>query len=179
MTDSIACLRENRGSRKGTSASVYPCLHVFRTRLPPSTAGCSASRALLCCGLGDERPKPNGVRLPEFRESSRPSLELRLFSEEPIYDDFEELTLADSLTDFAGQFGASDPTVQQVLAGKSPRDRAVELVTGTKLRDVAVRKKLYEGGAAALKDFSDPMLDLARLVDPALAGAPQALRRAG
>ncbi len=115
---------------------------------------------------GEERPKPNGIRLPEFRESSRPSLELRLFSEEPIYDDLEELTLADSLTEFAVQFGAGNPNVQRVLAGKSPRDRAVELVTGTKLRDVAVRKSLYEGGTAALKGFNDPMLDLARLVDP-------------
>src|SRR5438552_3293079 len=38
---------------------------------------------------GDERPKPNGERLPEFRDSSRESLEQQLFSEEPIHDDFE------------------------------------------------------------------------------------------
>ena len=114
----------------------------------------------------DERPKPNGVRLPEFRESSRPSLELRLFSEEPIYDDFEQISLADSLTDLVAQFGAGNADVQRVLAGKSPRDRAAELVLGTKFKDVSLRKKLYEGGAAALKDFSDPMLELARLVDP-------------
>ena len=39
-------------------------------------------------------------------------------------------------------------------------------MTGTKLKDVALRKKLYEGGAAALKDFSDPMIEVARALDP-------------
>ncbi len=114
----------------------------------------------------DERAKPNGERLPAFRESSLPSLELGLFSEQPIYDDLEELTLTDSLTAFAGEFGANDMFVRMALAGKSPRERAHELVTGTKLKDSALRKKLYAGGAAALKDFSDPMLDLARAIDP-------------
>ena len=113
----------------------------------------------------DERAKPNGERLPAFRESSLPSLELGLFSEQPIYDDLEELMLADSLTAFAGQFGANNPLVRIVLAGKSPRERAHELVSGTKLKDAALRKKLYGMDAATLKNFSDPMLDLARSID--------------
>ena len=113
----------------------------------------------------DERAKPNGERLPAYRDSSLPSLELALFSEEAIYDDFEQLTLADSLTDFAGHFGMDNPLVKQVLAGKSPRDRATELVAGTKLKDVALRRKLYAGDAVALKAQADPMLELARLVD--------------
>ncbi len=114
----------------------------------------------------DERAKPNGERLPAYRESSLPSLELALFSEKPVYDDLEELTLTDSLTTFAGEFGANDPLVRRVLAGKSPRERAHELVSGTKLKDTALRKKLYGEDAAALKNFSDPMLDLARAIDP-------------
>ena len=75
------------------------------------------------------------------------------------------MRLTDSLTDFASQFGANDPLVQKVLAGKSPHARAVNLVTGTKLKDVAVRKNLYTKGAAALQAAHDPMIDLARLVD--------------
>jgi len=113
----------------------------------------------------DERAKPNGARIPEFRDSGRESLELELFSTEPVYDDYEVLRLTDSLTDFASQFGATDPLVQKVLAGKSPHARAVELVSGTKLKDVAVRKDLYAKDAAALQAAHDPMIDLARLVD--------------
>jgi hypothetical protein len=113
----------------------------------------------------DERTKPNGERIPQFRDSARDSLELELFSTEPIYEDYEILRLTDSLTDFASRFGADDPLVKKVLAGKSPHDRAVELVSGTRLKDVAARKNLYSKDAAGLRAAHDPMIDLARLVD--------------
>src|ERR1700732_4565817 len=88
----------------------------------------------------DERSKPHGERIAAFRDSAKESLELELFSTEPVYDDYEILRLTDSLTDFAEKLGASDPLVKQVLAGKSPRARAVELVSGTKLKNVEFRK---------------------------------------
>ena len=113
----------------------------------------------------DERLKPNGERFPEFRDSNRESLELDLFSTEPVYDDVEQLTLTDSLTDLASAFGYNDPLVQKVLAGKSPAGRAAEVVKGTKLKDPAVRKQLYEGGASAVAAARDPMIELARIVD--------------
>jgi hypothetical protein len=69
---------------------------------------------------GDEQPKPNGDRLREYSEASRVSLELNLFSTQPIYKDIEILTLSDSLTFFATYFGGDDALVQKVLAGKSP-----------------------------------------------------------
>src|SRR5256714_2725467 len=114
---------------------------------------------------GDERPKPNGERFPEFRDSNKESLELDLFSTEPVYDDMEQIMLTDSLTDLATRFGYNDPLVQKVLAGKSPAARADELIKGTKVKDVAIRKQLYEGGAAAVKAANDPMIELARLID--------------
>lgn len=114
---------------------------------------------------GEERPKPNGERFPEFRDSNRESLELDLFSTEPIYDDLEQVMLTDSLSDLTTRFGFNDPLVQKVLAGKSPTARAAELVKGTKMKDPAVRKQLYEGGAAAVKAANDPMIELARLID--------------
>jgi hypothetical protein len=75
------------------------------------------------------------------------------------------LCLTDSLTDFAEKFGAKDPLVQRVLAGKSPHARAVELVSGTKLKDASVRKDLYAKDAAGLAAAHDPMLNLARMID--------------
>src|SRR6266516_2475981 len=152
------------------NAPVYNYLEQER----PVTIGYRGPRALsgnlfkyarLLTRAIDERAKPNGERLPQFRDSARESLELELFSTEPIYDDYEILRLTDSLTDFASQFGATDPLVQKVLAGKSPHARAMELVSGTKLKDVAVRKDLYGKGAAALQAAHDPMLDLARMID--------------
>jgi hypothetical protein len=134
-------------------------------RPPRALSGDLFKYARLLMRAIDEREKPNGERIPVFRDSARESLELELFSTEPIYDDYEILRLTDSLTDFASQFGADNPLVQKVLAGKSPQARATELVTGTRLKDVAVRKDLYGKDAAALQAAHDPMLDLARLVD--------------
>jgi Peptidase S46 len=115
----------------------------------------------------EERSKPSARRLREFRDSNRESLELQLFSEEPIYDGFETARLTDSLTFLTGELGYNDPLVQKVLAGKSPGERAFQLVKGTHLKDVAERKKLYSGGMAAIDASDDPMIQLAKLVDPA------------
>ena len=114
---------------------------------------------------GDERTKPNGDRLREFSEANKAPLELGLFSPSPIYTDLEILTLSDSLTFLATELGGDDPLVKKVLAGKSPHNRAAELIKGTEVRDVAFRKKLYEGGAAAVSAADDPMIELARLID--------------
>jgi Peptidase S46 len=113
----------------------------------------------------EEKPKPGGERLREFGDARLPSLELQLFSDEPIYEDFEVLKLGDSLTFLASQRGAEDELVKKVLAGKAPRERAFELVSGSKLKEVDVRKKLYEGGKAAVDGSNDPMIALAKLVD--------------
>jgi hypothetical protein len=134
-------------------------------RGPRAFAGNLFKYARLLTRAIDERAKPNRERIPAFRDSARESLELELFSPEPIYDDYEILRLTDSLTDFASEFGADNPLVQKVLAGKSPHARAVELVTGTKLKDAAMRKELYGKDAAALQAAHDPMIGLARFID--------------
>lgn len=115
---------------------------------------------------GDERPKPNGERLREFGDARRESYELNLFSDKPIYPDLEILKLTDALTLFAETVGYGDPLLQKVLAGKSPRERAAELIATTRVRDVAFRRALYVGGAAAVAAANDPLIELARLVDP-------------
>src|SRR6266478_2483644 len=152
------------------NAPVYNYLEQERPvpigyRGPRALSGDLFKYARLLTRAIDERAKPNGERLPQFRDSARESLELELFSTEPVYDDYEILRLTDSLTDFASQFGEDNRLVQKVLAGKSPHARAVEFVSGTKLKDVAVRKDLYGKDAAALQAAHDPTLDLARLID--------------
>jgi hypothetical protein len=117
--------------------------------------------------LAEETAKPNADRLREFRESNLESLKQQLFSEAPIYDDFETAKLADALAMFLELAGANDPLVKKVLAGKSPPERAAELIAGSKLADVAERKKLFEGGLKAIEASKDPMIEVARLVDPA------------
>jgi len=120
----------------------------------------------------EERSKPSGERLREFRDSNRESLEQQLFTDEPLYDAFETVKLADSLTFLATSLGADDELVVRVLDGKSPADRAAAAVAGTDLGRRAPptarpdrRRELYDGGMAAVAASADPMLELARLVD--------------
>ena len=96
-----------------------------------------------------------------------------LFSEAPIYDDLETLKLADGLSMFVTEAGADNELVVKVLDGKSPRDRAAELIQGSRLKDVAVRRELAKGGKAAIAASKDPMIQLALLVDGP-AGRPAA-----
>ena len=122
--------------------------------------------AMTLLRLAQESPKPNNERLREFSEANLEPLKLQLFSEAPIYEDLETVKLADSLGLMMEVMGADNDLVKKVLAGKSPRDRATELVHGTKLKDVAVRKQLADGGMKAIDASNDPMIELAKLIDP-------------
>jgi hypothetical protein len=117
--------------------------------------------------MAAEDVKPNAERLREYRTSNRDSLLQQLFSDAPVYDDLETLGLADSLSLYAELAGMQDPLLQELLAGKSPQQRAAELVAGSQLQNVAVRKQLAEGGAASVDASRDPMILLARLADAA------------
>jgi hypothetical protein len=114
----------------------------------------------------DERAKPNAERLREYSDANLETLQEQLYDPEPIYTDYEILRLADGLTYLCSQLGHDNPLVKKVLAGKSPQARATELVKGSKLASVPVRKKLYEGGKSAVDASDDPMILLAKLVDP-------------
>ena len=115
--------------------------------------------------MNSETSKPNADRLREYRESNLDSLKQSLFSDAPIYKDLETVELADSLSLLAETLGFENELVRKVLAGKSPRARAAELIAGTHLEDVAARKKLAEGGLKAVAASDDPLIQLALLID--------------
>ncbi|GEJ55903.1 S46 family peptidase [Anaeromyxobacter diazotrophicus] len=116
----------------------------------------------------EERPKPNGQRLREFRDSALPAVTQALFSPAPIYPEFEKFQLAFSLEKLREALGADDPAVKKVLGQASPEELAERLVNGTKLADVGYRRKLWEGGQAAVAKAAedDAMIALALRVDP-------------
>jgi len=116
--------------------------------------------------MASENEKPNGERLPEFTDARRASLELGLYSPAPIHDDFEKLKLADSLAFMIELLGADNALAKQIMNGKTPEVRAAELIAGTKLKDVAARKELATGGLKAIEASTDPMIVLARTIDP-------------
>ncbi|HUT88386.1 MAG TPA: S46 family peptidase [Thermoguttaceae bacterium] len=132
----------------------------------PSFAGQHYRIAETLVFMAAEDRKPNSERLREYRESARASLEQQLFSPAPIHPDLEQAKLADSLSLFVERRGGDHPLVEQVLDGKGPQARAAELLGGTELAEIAVRRRLAEGGQAAIEASTDPLIRLARLMEP-------------
>jgi hypothetical protein len=121
----------------------------------------------------EEREKPGEKRLREFRDSALPVLTQALFSTAPIHEDLEILKLTYSLGKLREGLGPDDPLVRKVLGQESPEELATRLVRGTGLRDAGLRRRLWEGGKAAIDASDDPMILLARRVD----GDARAVRR--
>jgi len=114
----------------------------------------------------EETAKPNEQRLDEYIDAALPSLENALFSPAPIHKDLEIVTLTDQLEGAREALGADHPYVKAVLGGRTPAEVAREAVEGTKLDQVAARRALAAGGPAAVRDSTDPMIALARRIDP-------------
>src|SRR5258708_14538838 len=62
--------------------------------------------------------------------------------------------------------GPDHPVVRRLLSKESPEALATRLIAETKLDDADVRKRLWQGGKAAVDASLDPMIAFARAVDP-------------
>jgi hypothetical protein len=122
--------------------------------------------ALIIVQYVTEIKKPDSERLEGFHDSQLESLKFRLFSPAPVYPQLEEIMLADRLQEVREELGPDDPFIKTVLNSRAPSEVAKELITGTKLADLAVRKSLVEGGEAAVAASTDPLIVLARKLDP-------------
>jgi hypothetical protein len=116
--------------------------------------------------LSTERGLPNEKRLREYRESNLESLKLRLLSPAPIYGGVELALTREWLERLLRDLGPNDPLVKSVLAGRTPDRAARELLAGSQLTDVNARKKLLDGGKPAIDASTDPLIVLARAIDP-------------
>ncbi|MFP2929419.1 S46 family peptidase [Pyxidicoccus sp. 3LG] len=114
----------------------------------------------------EEMPKENGQRLREFNQAGLPALKAQLLSPAPIYPELEIARLTFGLTKMREELGADHPFVKKVLGKDSPEKLATRVIKGTKLRDIKTRQALFDGGKAAVDASKDPMIELAKLVDP-------------
>lgn len=113
-----------------------------------------------------EVAKPNDTRYPEFRDTRLDGFKASLASPAPIYLDMEEAALASWLEEGVKTLGVNDPFVKAALGNADAAEVARRAVRETKLNDPAQRKALIDGGAAAIAASTDPMVTLARRVEP-------------
>lgn len=146
--------------------AIYPQLTYLERRLPHPFDSDLANIARHLVRAADERSKPNGERLREYRDSALASLEQQLFSTAPIYKSLEAMMLAENLAEIQDTLGRNNPVVQRILNGRTAAATAKELIDGTKLDDVAVRKQLYQGGEEAIRTSSDPLIVFMLSIEP-------------
>jgi len=113
----------------------------------------------------EERSKPNSERLPGYSDSALPLIEKELLDARPVTPWLDQLKLEWSLSKSREYLGPDDPDTRLILGRSSPEALARQLVSGTRLADPAVRKRLWDGGKAAVDASTDPMIVLARRLD--------------
>jgi hypothetical protein len=113
-----------------------------------------------------EREKPNDQRFREFTDGALPRIEQQLGAALPIYPELESLRLGFGLQRMREWLGPDHPLVGKLLSKEGPNELAKRLVAETKLADPKVRMELWKGGSAAIASSTDPLIVLARTIEP-------------
>jgi len=125
-----------------------------------------AGNAVTIVRYVEEIKKKDADRLPGFHDSGLEELKFRLFSPAPVYKDLDEAVFGEVLKMALDELGPDDEFIKIVLKGRQPKDVAKELIQGTRMDEVDFRKSLIEGGQKAVKESDDPMIVLAKELDP-------------
>jgi hypothetical protein len=116
--------------------------------------------------VASESSKPDAQRLAAYRGKNLETIKGSLTGPRDIDLPYEKLALAAQLRAAHQELPPDDPFLKVTLAGRTPEAAAEALVSGTRLTDPAYRRSLIEGGAAAVAASDDPLIVLARAVDP-------------
>jgi hypothetical protein len=163
-------LKQKYGSAWKTVAEITARRRQIDVRRRYHTANAYGSR-LVQLAVGAvrypaEMAKPDADRLSSYQEKSKARLEQALFSDSPIDLDQEKALLTAFFAAMQSELPATDPVVKQALQGRTPEAAAAALVDGTTLATADARKALTDGGVAAVAASDDPMVRLARVIDP-------------
>lgn len=108
----------------------------------------------------------DSLRLPQYQGAGMNRLKAQQGANIPIDPDVEKRLLAMQFTLAQKALPANDPFLAAALGGRSPEVAAEALVNGTRLASVEARKALLDGGSAAVLASTDPLIVLARKVNP-------------
>ncbi|WP_374468996.1 S46 family peptidase [Phenylobacterium sp.] len=113
-----------------------------------------------------ERAKPSAERLPSYADTRLPLLEKTLLDARPVDPALEQVYLEHWLLKTREYLTVDDPAVKMLLGRESPEGLAARVVKASTLGDPGERRRLWEGGMAAIQASDDPMIQLALRLDP-------------
>ncbi len=116
--------------------------------------------------IADEEALPSEKRLPEYSDANLKTAKARLGVPAPYYKEQELFLFTKGLEEAAKELGPQHPYVKAMLGGKSAGEVAKAAVEGSKLSEPEARKALLAGGKKATAESQDPMILLAKKLDP-------------
>lgn len=132
--------------------------------------GAYGTRLLTIAGVIVRHPaemaKTDTARLTPFRDANRQRTEAALFANAPVDTTQEIRLLAAYLAAMARELPANDPVRRQALGTQLPEDAARAMVRGSQILTGDQRRALVQGGASAIAASTDPLVALARVIDP-------------
>ncbi len=116
--------------------------------------------------IPEQAKLPDSLRLPQYRGQGLENIKNSIMGDVPTTPDQDREMLQAWLTQASKDLPLSDPYLTAFLGGRSPEVAAEVAVNGTKLADSAYRASLLQGGSAAVASSKDPLIVLARKLNP-------------
>lgn len=115
-----------------------------------------------------ESQRPDSARLPQYRGPGLDRLRQQVLGTVPIDTAGERMLLAATFRAWQAELPARDSLLRAMLAygNGSPDSAAARIIRGTTLTGVDARRTLLEGGTPAVTASTDPLIVLARRIEP-------------
>lgn len=149
-------------------ATAYDKLPKMANRIAFSNVSASrlATIALQIVTYHKEVAKHSDGRYPEFRETRLGAFKSGIMAPATINLDLEEATLTAWLEDARRILGNNDPFIKAALGDAEASEVVKRAIRETTLKDPAARKAMVDGPASAVDSSTDPMVTLARRIEP-------------
>ena len=116
--------------------------------------------------IPEQAKLPDSLRLPQYRGPSIDLLRAQVLAPVETEPEAEKQMLQAWLTEASKDLPVNDPFLTAFLAGRSPEVAAEAAINGTTLADSTARAQLLEGGSEAVARSTDPLIVLARRLNP-------------
>src|SRR5438105_9353435 len=143
------------GKAQSERAALYKPYYLLEARAGYGSLLYRDARTLV--RASQERTRPNGERLREYGDARLPLIEKTLLDARPVYPEIEQLKLEFWLSKLREELTADAPETALYLGKDSPEALATALAT-SKLGDARLRRRLWDGGIAAVQASDDPMI---------------------
>jgi hypothetical protein len=109
---------------------------------------------------------PDSLRLPQYRGEGLEAIKKSILADVSSDAEQDKQMLQAWLTQASKDLPRNDPYLSAILGGRSPEVAAEAAINGTQLADSATRAALLEGGTKAVAASNDPLIVLARKLNP-------------